>query len=202
METFEFFTTLPKQLQKSILHRAKVITLHEGELLYEQGDIFAHLVLVKQGKLSVYRHHESGHTLNLYSLDDREGYNVDLGSSTIHTPCIGSAKAESMCEVYMVSLKELQRLLSGNIAFQEYLFELFSQKNARLAQAMEDLRFKTLDQRVFEWLKERTASSLAITHEEIAVYHGTRREVISRLLKKFELRGEIRLSRNKIEMIA
>lgn len=200
MEAFEFFKALPKQQQKSILHRAQTVQLKEGELLYEQGDSFANIVLVKSGSLCVYRHHESGQTLTLYMLDQE--HNVDLGSAGMNVTCIGSARAEVKSEVLLVPLKELYRMLSSNSVFQEYIFDLIMSRSSSLAQAMEDLRFKTLDERVFSWLKQRKASSLSMTHEEIANYHGTRREVISRLLKKFELRGAIKLSRNKIELIA
>jgi len=200
MQAFDFFNTLPNQLQKSILARTKHLHLAQGELLYEQGDAFASLVLIKKGKLSVYRHHETGQTLTLYTLD--ESNNIDVSSAGMHASCIGSAKADEQSEVLIVPLTDIYRLLSKNSDFQEYLFELFMQRNASLAQAMEDLRFKTLDQRVYDWLKQRHVSSLSITHEEIANYHGTRREVISRVLKKFELQGAVKLSRNRIEMIA
>lgn len=56
--------------------------------------------------------------------------------------------------------------------------------------------FHKLDRRILEYLKERTAlnktSNLKISHREIANDLGSAREVVSRILKKFENEGVIK----------
>ena len=40
-----------------------------------------------------------------------------------------------------------------------------------------------------------------MTHEEIANHHGTSREVVSRMLKKFEKEGLVTLARKEIHLL-
>ena len=42
--------------------------------------------------------------------------------------------------------------------------------------------------------------TIAITHQELAIELGTAREVVSRLLKELERRGQVRLSRGRIDV--
>ncbi|MDK2961160.1 MAG: family transcriptional regulator, anaerobic regulatory protein [Eubacteriaceae bacterium] len=42
---------------------------------------------------------------------------------------------------------------------------------------------------------------IQMTHEQIAKYVGSAREVVSRMLKYFEKEGYVKLSRGKIEVI-
>ena len=62
-----------------------------------------------------------------------------------------------------------------------------------------------MDQRLEFYLKQQheklQTRQLNITHQEIANDLSTSREVISRLLKKMEQRGDLLLHRNYIEWI-
>ena len=63
------------------------------------------------------------------------------------------------------------------------------------------LRFTSLDERLLQWLRQKSVKVLKITHEEIAYYHGSSREVVSRMLKKFEKQGLLKLSRKEITLL-
>ncbi len=70
-----------------------------------------------------------------------------------------------------------------------------------MAELIEDVRFKKMDERLLDWLKNESSSSIAITHDKIASHLGTSREVISRLLKEMEHQGIVKLSRGHIELL-
>ena len=62
-----------------------------------------------------------------------------------------------------------------------------------------------MDDRIVEYLRKtsETQNSLTLhaTHQSIAQELNSSREVISRLLKKLEQKGMIKLGRNQIEII-
>ena len=64
-----------------------------------------------------------------------------------------------------------------------------------------EVAFKRMDERLIDYLIEKCEDGkLFATHQAIANELGTAREVVSRLLKDFERRGLILLSRNCIQL--
>jgi len=64
-----------------------------------------------------------------------------------------------------------------------------------------EVTFKRMDERLTDYLIEKSEDGkLSVTHQAIANELGTAREVVSRLLKDFERRGLIILSRNCIRL--
>ncbi|MBP7223478.1 MAG: winged helix-turn-helix domain-containing protein, partial [Sedimentibacter sp.] len=45
------------------------------------------------------------------------------------------------------------------------------------------------------------SNTIKLTHEQIAKYVGSAREVVSRMLKSFESQGILKLSRGTVEII-
>ena len=67
---------------------------------------------------------------------------------------------------------------------------------------IDQIAFQSLDQRLVFYLNEqfeaRQSDTLQTTHQDIATDLNTRREVISRLLKKMEREGMVALARNTV----
>jgi CRP/FNR family transcriptional regulator, anaerobic regulatory protein len=67
---------------------------------------------------------------------------------------------------------------------------------------VEEVAFGRMDERLQEYLIEKSENgSLETTHQKIASDLGTSREVVSRLLKDFERKGRVALSRNSIRIL-
>lgn len=78
---------------------------------------------------------------------------------------------------------------------------------ARLSDAvwvMEQIMFMRFDRRLAAFLLDEMAESgerLKMTHDQIARYMGTAREVVSRMLRYFTSEGIVRQSRGTIELL-
>jgi CRP/FNR family transcriptional regulator len=82
------------------------------------------------------------------------------------------------------------------------VFSLLSRRLATVMELVEEVAFGRMDQRLLDYLIEKSESGrLETTHQNIANDLGTSREVVSRLLKDFERRSQIRLSRNLITLL-
>jgi len=68
---------------------------------------------------------------------------------------------------------------------------------------VEEVAFRRMDERVAEFLLERSglSDSIQITHQTIAAELGTSREVISRILEDFAGLGMIHVSRGTIILL-
>lgn len=202
MQAYTFFNSLSLDLQEAVMRFALKKSLKKGEILYYEGDIVPSIYLIESGVLRVQRHHDNGQSVMLYALEGGSDCNIDIASAPSSTPAIGTAEAELDTLIYELNLESLDQLLKEDLDYQKFIFDRAMHRTQLLAEMIKMVRFMSLDDRVLAWIREKTTKTLNITHEEIAYYHGTSREVISRLLKKFEKRGILKLSRKAIELLS
>jgi len=201
MEDFIFFEALSNEAKQLFTTHAMAVTIPKGMELFAQGDTCKDILFLSDGSVRVYRLHESGQEITLYFLENGEQCNVNLNSAFTDTPAIGTAVAETELVGYMIPSDVVKSIYSAEIAYQQYVFNLFALRLESMAGLVEDVRFKKLDHRLLDWLHEEDDKIIKITHEKLASHLGTSREVISRLLKEFEHNGIVKLGRGKIELL-
>ncbi|HNK96557.1 MAG TPA: helix-turn-helix domain-containing protein, partial [Chitinophagales bacterium] len=86
-----------------------------------------------------------------------------------------------------------------------FVLETYRSRFEELLVVIDQIAFKHMDERLehylFNQFNEYNSRRLEITHQQIANDLSSTREVISRLLKKMEQNGKIKLHRNEIELI-
>ena len=85
-------------------------------------------------------------------------------------------------------------------AFRAEVLGLFAQRLADLTQVLDAVAFQKLDQRLAAALLGH-GPALTITHQALADQLGTVREIVSRLLNRFEQAGWVQLSRERIDIV-
>jgi CRP/FNR family transcriptional regulator len=84
-----------------------------------------------------------------------------------------------------------------------FVLETYRSRYEELLIVIDHIAFKGMDERLYYYLQNQyqklKTRELKITHGQIAADLNSSREVISRLLKKMEQRGDIVLTRNFIE---
>ncbi len=200
MQAFGFFNTLPLSIQQNITSHMIIKKLAKGERLYYEGESVSSIFLISQGSLRIHRCHDNGYSVTLYRVDD-EVHNIDIVSASQMIPALGTAEAEVDSEVFVIDLELLESVLADHMGYKAFLLQQAMARSEYLADMIHTVRFSSLDDRIFSWLKQKSQKVLRVTHEEIAYYHGTSREVVSRVLKKFEKRGLLRLSRKEIALL-
>jgi CRP/FNR family transcriptional regulator len=127
------------------------------------------------------------------------------------TCCIGESKseiravAETDGQVIMIPVMYMEIWLGKYKSWRNYIFNSYNNRLKEMLNTIDNLAFMNMDQRLLNYLLEKskinTSKQINITHQEIAYELNTSREVISRLLKKLEQGGEIKLHRNHIELL-
>ncbi len=85
-------------------------------------------------------------------------------------------------------------------AFRDFIFSLFSERMADLMQLVEEVAFHKLDQRLAALLLGK-GRVVRASHQQLADELGSVREMVSRLLKRFEDQGLVRLGREQVEVL-
>jgi CRP/FNR family transcriptional regulator len=97
----------------------------------------------------------------------------------------------------------LDKWMSTYPSWKQFVMQTFQNRFRELIDTIDSIAFLNLDERLVRYFKDRNEKSglttLNETHQDLALRLNTSREVISRLLKKMEKEGKIKLSRNFID---
>lgn len=177
---------------------AQAFTVPAGTVLFRENEPCRGFPLVLAGEVCVSRHSADGRSLELYRVQPGE---LCLVSSA----CLFREQALSARGVAATSTRLL--LLPpavfdewlGQPVFRRFVMGLFADRMADLSALVDAVAFHRLDQRLAATLLGHGAE-LAVTHQKLAERLGTVREMITRLLDRFEREGWVELSRERIRV--
>ena len=90
-------------------------------------------------------------------------------------------------------------------SWKQFVMLSYDQRMSELVQTIDNLVFNNLEERLLKYLQQKSeaisSKIISGTHQDIAYDLNASREAVSRLLKKFENTGQIKLGRNKIELL-
>lgn len=155
--------------------------------------------LVIDGVVRVARGSPDGRELELYRVHAGEICVVSTGCLLGSTPM--SAHGIALTDTRLL-LVERPTLLAWTAfpAVRLFLLGLMAGRMAELMGLIEAVAFRRLDQRLARSLLGH-GRVIRCTHQHLADELGTAREMVSRLLKRFEEQGLLRLGREQIELL-
>lgn len=201
MIEFDFFDKLNESDKEFLTNNSKYIELPEDFTLFYQGDICENILLLEEGKVKLSIYGDLNEVVSLYEIGKGEQCIINTSSTLSKSEAIATAQTTTNIKGWLVPTHISKELMMRSNAYQEYIFSLFSLKFNALTTLIEDIKFKRLDTRIIDFLKNQNQAVIEITHEEIANKLDTSRVVISRILKDLESKDIIKLHRKKIEII-
>ena len=190
---------IPADEREAVLAtQAQVASVPAGTLLFEEGAPCGGFPFVLSGSVRVERGAPNGRSLELYRVTPGE-------LCVVSTSCLfGShlltahGQATEATELVLLSPAGFERWVAYP-AFRRYVFGIFADRLADLMALAEAVAFQRLDQRLASALLGHGAT-LRLTHQALADELGTAREIVTRLLKRFEQQGWLSLGRERIEL--
>ena len=187
---------------------AKVAVYKEfkaDDYLIEIGDYIKTMPLLLTGAIKILREDENGDELLLYFLERGDTCAMTL------TCCMGQSQsriraiAETNGAMLMIPVEKMEEWLTKYKTWRNFVFDSYNVRLNEMLEAIDTLAFMNLDERLYKYLTDKAKvigdTEIKNTHQEIAYEMHTSRVVISRLLKALELKGKIKLHRNKIEIL-
>ena len=200
------FPQFENQQKKEIIESAELRTLEADTLMMDIGQRVEGIPLIVSGSVKVLREDADDHELFLYYLGPGEACAITMICSAREGYSKIKAIPEEETSVIVVPISKLDLWMPKYKSWYYFVMDTYQDRFEELLKVVDGIAFHRMDERLIEYLeKNAEASQNAIvhkTHQQIAQELNSSREVITRLLKKLEQRGVVRVNRNQIELIA
>ena len=199
---FPFWDKLDEKQKADLCVQTSFAAYDKGDNIHGNTGNCTGAIFVKSGVLRTYMLSDEGKEITLYRL-----YPGDIcmlsASCVLQTITFDVyVDAEVKSEVYIISSGAFARLTEENIYVENFALKTATERFSEVMWAMQQILFMGVDRRLAIFLTEELQKSggdtVKLTHEQIARYMGSAREVVSRMLKYFESEGVVKLSRGGI----
>lgn len=170
-----------------------------GTVLFRENAPCQGFPLVLDGEIKVSRSSGDGRTLELYRVVPGELCLVSSACMFRTQPLLAHGVATKPSSLILIPDGIFQRWLETP-AFRNEVLGLFAERMADLTSLIDAVAFHKLDRRLAAALLGH-GPQLAITHQALADGLGTVREIVTRLLRRFEREGWVALGREQIQII-
>ncbi len=178
--------------------------LEPGRTILREGQTCASVPFVIEGSIRLYKISESGREITLYRMESGQFciLGLDCGRYLPFFPATTVADARTFAA--FLPSEAVRGFLADSPSFRDFALAQFSSRLVEIMELVEEVAFRRVDERLALHLSQEAAKSSArrveATHRELADHIGSSREVVSRILKDWELRGELSISRGSIEL--
>ena len=202
----KYFTLLnDKELFEEINTVGFIKSVEAGTMLMDIGQYIKYMPLVLSGSVKITREDNDGNEILLYYLEGGNTCAVSFTCCMQNETSGIRAIAEEDTELIMIPVEYMDIWMGKYKDWRNFVLFTFSRRMDELFETLDSIAFDSMDKRLIKYLKDRSRvlkkEEFAITHQEIALSLNSSREAVSRLLKKLENMGSIKLGRNKIQLL-
>lgn len=194
-----------KELLEEINKVAIAKEVHEGAELIRSGSYIKSMPLIIHGAIKILREDQDGDELLLYFLEKGDTCAMTLSCCIGHHKSEIKAIAEMDSKLVMIPVEKMEEWTTKYKSWRNFVFESYHKRLMEAIETIDSIAFLKMDERLLKYLKDKTKISndplISTTHQQIAYDLHSSRVVISRLLKKMEKEGIIKLNRNSIEIL-
>lgn len=174
-------------------------------ILFQEGMVCEHLMLIVEGSVRVFRESTEGREVTLYRVEPGQLCIHNLNNLVDGDDYPMMARTETGMRGLVISRSAFNQGLAESSSFRNYVLRTLTGRLSHMVDLITGFAFDRLDLRVAVWLAEQFERSsgkpIEVTHNDVADELGTTREMISRILKDFEHKRCIELARGKIHLV-
>lgn len=180
-------------------------SVEAGTQLMDIGQYIKYMPLVLNGSVKITREDNDGNEILLYYLEGGNTCAVSFTCCMQNETSGIRAVAEEDTQLIMIPVEFMDIWMGKYKDWRNFVLFTFSRRMDELFETLDSIAFDSMDKRLIKYLKDRSRvlkkNEFTITHQEIALSLNSSREAVSRLLKKLENMGSIKLGRNKIQLL-
>ncbi len=165
-------------------------------VLFDENKSCQGFPLVLEGEIKVSRHSSDGRALELYRVVPGELCLVSSASLFGKSPLSAQGITTRPTRLMMIPPTFFHQWMATP-TFRDEILGLFADRMADLTSLIDAVTFQRLDQRLASALLGH-GQQRSVTHQQLADELGTVREIVSRLLRRFEREGWVELARERI----
>ncbi len=204
-EVLTFWDKLNPKEQDTLVGSLITRRYRQGENIHGGENDCVGVIIVKSGGLRTYILSEDGREITLYRL-----FSGDI--CILSASCVINSitfdvhiDAEMDSELLIINNAVFEKLAEENIYVENFSLKEAAGRFSDVMWAMEQILFMSFDKRLARFLLDeasRTKSdSIPLTHDQIARYIGSAREVVSRMLRYFVGEGLVDQYRGEVKIV-
>ena len=204
-KSFSFWDKISDLEKEALMENISDIKYEKGTCLSGSDDSCAGVFLIRSGTLRVYMLSEDGKDLTLFRLNPGE---ICILSASCVLKLIRFEvliEADTECRILVVNANFFSDLAARNVWIENFSYKVAAERFSDVMEAIQRIFFLSVDKRLANFLLEEiernNTNVVPVTHEQIARYIGSAREVVSRTLKSFYVLGAVELSRGGIKIV-
>lgn len=204
IETISEFKSSP-ELKAKLEEFCVIKNYHPGEIILNENSNIRSIPIVMNGSIRVLRTDDDGREILLYYIKAGESCIMSFLGGIHHETSKVRAEVEEESEIYFLPIQKVNEFIKEYPQWLDYIFKQYHRRFEELLEVVNAIAFKKVDERLMLLLHKKAelmgSKIIAVSHEQIANELATARAVVSRLLKQLEEDGQVKLGRNKIELL-
>lgn len=198
------FSYLEIELLEKISDVSEVIEVPHGAELIREGQYVKFVPIVLSGLVKVYIQSDERELL-LYYIRQDESCIMSFSSVINDASSKIFAVAEEDSLIMLIPTQHIVKWVTQHPSINKLFYKEYELRYSDLVETINEMLYLKLDQRVLNYLTKKIQltgkNPIKISHKEIANDLGTAREVVSRLIKKFEKQEVLKQYSDGIEVL-
>lgn len=200
-----FWDKLSESEKEFVNTYSNVVEYEKGRIIHSDNDNCLGMIMMLEGEIRTYILSPEGREITLFRLYKNDCCVMSASCVIKEINFSSQMVAEKDCKILVISSGIFSRLAEKNIYVKCYMYEVLANKFSSVMITMQQILFKGFDKRLAEFLvaeTDRTGTNvIKMTHQQIAQHTNSAREVVARMLKKFNDEGIVEVNRGVIKII-
>ncbi|WP_341225175.1 Crp/Fnr family transcriptional regulator [uncultured Arcticibacterium sp.] len=194
-------------LIKELHEHGTYVEMEAGGYLMKPGGLMSFIPILLEGSIKIMRQDHEGKEVLLYYIGGLDSCAMSLTCCQQGNTSEIIAQVEENVKLISIPSYKVDEWLCQHRTWKTFVFNTYQKRFEDMLETIDSIAFHKLDQRLLDLIKKKIEITggkriLYATHEELANELATSREVVSRLLKQLEKLDRVKLSRNKLELLA
>lgn len=202
-DNFPFWDSLSQIEKETFVNSSQYISFPKGTNIHN-GNECTGIILIRKGSLRLYILSDEGKEITLYRLFPGEMCMLSASCVLNNITFDVFVDAEENAECIIVGGCAYAALAERNTSAKIFALETALARFSDVMWVMQQILFMSMDKRLAIFLLDEVSKTggdtVHLTHEQIAKYMGSAREVVTRMLKYFSSEGIVELSRGGIKL--
>lgn len=204
VQDLAFWDRLSPEERERVERSAHSVRYGAGQMIWSGELDCLGILMVRSGVVRLFLSSQDGREATIARMTDGEVCTLTASCTMPTTEFNIRVQAESEVEALVVPALCLSSLVRENLYVENFLYRSATQHFAHVLEAVEQMLFFSLEQRVAAHLLDEAArlgtDTLRVTQEQVAQAIGSAREAVTRTLKKLAAAGAVEVFRGGVRL--
>lgn len=204
VQDLAFWDRLSPEERERVERSAHSVRYGAGQMIWSGELDCLGILMVRSGVVRLFLSSQDGREATIARMTDGEVCTLTASCTMPTTEFNIRVQAESEVEALVVPALCLSGLVRENLYVENFMYRSATQHFAHVLEAVEQMLFFSLEQRVAAHLLDEAArlgtDTLRVTQEQVAQAIGSAREAVTRTLKKLAAAGAVEVFRGGVRL--